>query len=94
MSFVSGSAQIAVLGLRQHEGMFLCAAWSFEMDRQFNFEECNFSVTEAAQYLRVSRGYMYKLFATGSLRPTKLGARTIVQGSEMKRFMAEAAAGQ
>jgi hypothetical protein len=27
------------------------------MDRQFNFEECNFSVTEAAQYLRVSRSY-------------------------------------
>ena len=94
MSFVSGSAQIAVLGLRQHEGMFLCAAWSFEMDRQFNFEECNFSVTEAAQYLRISRSYLYKLFSTGSLRPTKLGARTIVRGAEMKRFMSEAAAGQ
>jgi len=67
---------------------------SFQMDRQFNFEECNFSVTEAAQYLRVSRSYLYKLFATGSLRPTKLGARTIVRGAEMKRFMTDAAAGQ
>jgi len=41
------------------------------MDRQFDFEECNFSVNEAAaQFLRVSRSYLYKLFATGGLRPT------------------------
>jgi excisionase family DNA binding protein len=72
----------------------IAKAWSFEMNRQFDFEECNFSVTEAAQYLRVSRSYLYKLFSTGSLRPTKLGARTIVRGAEMKRFMSEAAAGQ
>jgi excisionase family DNA binding protein len=72
----------------------IAKAWSFEMDRQFNFEECNFSVTEAAQYLRVSRSYLYKLFAAGSIHPTKLGARTIVQGAEMKRFMTEAAARQ
>jgi excisionase family DNA binding protein len=64
------------------------------MNDQLSFEERNFSVTEAAQYLRVSRSYLYKLFAAGSLRPVKLGTRTIVRGDELKRFMIHVAVEQ
>jgi excisionase family DNA binding protein len=72
----------------------IAKVWSFDMNGQLSLEERNFSVTEAAQYLRVSRSYLYKLFATGSLRPVKLGTRTIVRGDELKRFMIHVAVKQ
>jgi len=55
----------------------------------FDLESTNFTVVEAAQHLRVSRSFLYKLIAAGSLHPMKMGARTIITGGELKRFMAD-----
>ena len=54
----------------------------------------NFTVTEAADYLRVSRSFFYTLLAGGSIQGVKLGSRTIIPGSELHRFMVETASRQ
>jgi excisionase family DNA binding protein len=57
------------------------------MDIQIDFNHRVFSVNEAADHLRVSRSFVYKLINDKALRPVKLGARTIVRGSELSRFL-------
>jgi len=57
------------------------------MTPQFDLESMNFTVVEAARHLRVSRSFLYKLIAAKALHPTKIGARTIITGSELKRFV-------
>jgi excisionase family DNA binding protein len=57
-------------------------------------DDRNFTVTEAAQYLRVSRSVLYTLLTAGSIRGVKIGARTIIPGEQLKRFMADAVARQ
>ncbi len=37
------------------------------------------SVTQAAQYLGVSRASLYRLLSSGELRTTKLGGRTLIR---------------
>lgn len=37
------------------------------------------TVTEATDYLRVSRASLYRLFASGELKPAKVGGRTLVR---------------
>lgn len=37
------------------------------------------SVTQAAQYLGVSRASLYRLLNSGELRTTKLGGRTLIR---------------
>ena len=56
---------------------------------QFDLESSNFTIVEAAQHLRLSRSFVYKLIAAGSLHPVKIGARTIITGGELKRFVAD-----
>ena len=38
------------------------------------------SVREAADHLRISRAFVYKLLKSGSLKSKKLGSRTIITG--------------
>ena len=61
------------------------------MERHINFEDQQFSIIEAAQHLRVSRSFIYKLIAAKTIQPRKLGSRTIISGAELKR-VAEGAA--
>jgi excisionase family DNA binding protein len=56
---------------------------------KFDLESSNFTVIEAAQHLRVSRCALYKLIRDESIRPVKIGSRTIIPGSELKRFVAD-----
>jgi excisionase family DNA binding protein len=63
------------------------------MTPQFDLESTNFTVVEAARHLRVSRSFLYKLIAAGSLHPMKIGARTIITGRELKRFVADSSSG-
>ena len=55
--------------------------------RTFDLADCQFTIPEAADHLRVSRSYVYELIGENKLRPIKLGKRTLIQGGELKRFM-------
>jgi excisionase family DNA binding protein len=57
------------------------------MNRQFPLSDSNFSIIEAAEYLRVSRSKLYLLIAAGDLKSTKLGKRTLIRGSELQRLL-------
>lgn len=46
-----------------------------------------FTVNEAAQYLRVSRALLYKLIRDGRIKTVKVGARTIIRGAKIERFL-------
>jgi excisionase family DNA binding protein len=60
--------------------------------RTFDLTDCQFTTTEAAAHLRVSRSYLYELIAAKKIRRVKLGKRTLIQGRELKRFMNSLAA--
>jgi excisionase family DNA binding protein len=60
------------------------------MSRSLEIESINFTIVEAAEHLRVSRSYLYKLINSGALKPSKLGSRVIIPGSELVRVIAEA----
>lgn len=55
--------------------------------RIFDIADCQFTVNEAANHLRVSRAYLYQLIAARKIKPVKLGKRTLIQGGELRRFM-------
>jgi excisionase family DNA binding protein len=46
-----------------------------------------FTINEAAQYLRISRALLYKLIHDGRIKTVKVGARTIIRGAELERFL-------
>lgn len=46
-----------------------------------------FTINEAAQYLRISRAFLYKLIHEGRLKTVKIGKRTIVRAAEIERFL-------
>jgi excisionase family DNA binding protein len=46
-----------------------------------------FTISEAADYLRISRALLYRLVRQGDIRTTKIGKRTIVRGGELERFL-------
>jgi excisionase family DNA binding protein len=46
-----------------------------------------FTVSEAAQYLRISRAFFYQLIRSGRIRTVKIGTRTIVRAAELERFL-------
>lgn len=54
------------------------------------FQHRIFSANEAADHLRISRAFLYKMIAADKLRPVKLGTRTIFTGRELLRFIEEA----
>jgi len=47
------------------------------------------SVQEAADHLRISRAFIYKLLKAGSLRSNKLGSRTVITGAAIEALLAE-----
>ena len=50
--------------------------------------QVNFSVAEAAEYLRIGRSQIYKLIRNGQLVPFKIGDRTLLTLAELERFVA------
>lgn len=46
-----------------------------------------FSVSGAAQYLGISRTLFYRLIRERRIKTVKIGARTIVRGVELERFL-------
>jgi excisionase family DNA binding protein len=45
------------------------------------------SVKEAADHLRISRAFVYKLLKSGSLKSKKLGSRTIITGAAITALL-------
>jgi excisionase family DNA binding protein len=58
------------------------------MSHMSEFENRVFSVPEAALHLRISRAFLYQLIANKSIKPFKLGARSLITGREISRFIA------
>jgi excisionase family DNA binding protein len=48
-----------------------------------------FSVPNAATVIGVSRSTLYELLATKHIRAFKVGRRTLIADSELRRFVAE-----
>jgi excisionase family DNA binding protein len=48
-----------------------------------------FSVLDAANAIGVSRSTLYELIAARTIRTFKVGRRTLVADSELRRFVAE-----
>ena len=51
-----------------------------------------YTMDEAAQRLRVSREYLYRMRARGQLTVVKFGRRTLVEASEIERVIVAARA--
>jgi len=47
------------------------------------------TVPDACQRLGVSRTTLYELIGSGSIRSFKVGARTLIPESELRKFVAE-----
>ena len=58
------------------------------IQRSFTLEDSQLTVAETATHLRISRAYLYKLIEAKKIKPVKIGKRTLIQGAEIKRFMA------
>lgn len=48
----------------------------------------NYSVLEAAAFLRISRASIYRLIAEGRLKSLKIGRRSIILGADLARLVA------
>jgi excisionase family DNA binding protein len=59
-------------------------------DKIIDFNQQCFTINEAAEHLRVSRALLYKHIKQGKLKPFKIGARTLIRGSELDRFVQSA----
>lgn len=47
-----------------------------------------FTVDEAASYLRISRAGLYRLLREGSLKPARVGGRTLLRKVDLEAFLA------
>lgn len=61
------------------------------MSSQFAIGDSNFTPDEAAEFLKISKSFLYKLIKQGKIVPTKLGTRTIIAGSELLKITKPAA---
>lgn len=47
-----------------------------------------FTVDEASAYLRISRASLYRLIGDGSLKPARVGGRTLIRRVDAEKFLA------
>ncbi len=55
-------------------------------------ERLALSVKDTCNALSISRAHLYALAAKGEIKLTRLGARTLISMSEIRRLLGEAAA--
>lgn len=55
--------------------------------QQFSLAETIFRVEEAADFLRISRPFFYRLIKAGKLKKFKIGDRTLVSGRDLARYV-------
>jgi excisionase family DNA binding protein len=56
-------------------------------------EAAAFTVKEAADYLRISRTTLYRLFSDSALPRTRIGGRTLVRKADVDAFLARCVEG-
>lgn len=56
-----------------------------------SFSDRCLNIREAADHLRISRAALYRLMRERRIKPVKIGSRTIFRGSELDRFLNDAA---
>ena len=61
---------------------------------KFSEPDSRLDVPEATRLLGVSRSSLFELLRTGQLPAVKLGRRTLIRTSELRRFIANLAAAQ
>ncbi|RIS02727.1 DNA-binding protein [Mycobacteroides abscessus] len=49
-----------------------------------------YTIPEAIAHLRIGSSLFYKLMATGTIRPLRLGHRTLIPATEIRRLIDEA----
>ncbi|MFP3880932.1 MAG: helix-turn-helix domain-containing protein [Actinomycetota bacterium] len=54
-----------------------------------NLPRLAYTVNEAAEVLRCSRGHIYRLIERGHLDRVKIGRRTLIRASEIERILTE-----
>jgi len=52
---------------------------------EVDFIHRKFSITEAAEHLRVSKAFVFKLIREGKLKAVRLGRRRLITGREIER---------
>jgi excisionase family DNA binding protein len=57
-------------------------------DHESSFHYRVLSVQEAADHLRISRAFLYKLLKSGRLKSNKLGGRTVITGAAIEALLA------
>jgi excisionase family DNA binding protein len=48
------------------------------------------TIPEAIEHLRIGPSHLYKLMTGGTIRPLRLGSRTLIPRAEIRRLIAEA----
>nr|WP_294504548.1 helix-turn-helix domain-containing protein [uncultured Rhodopila sp.] len=54
----------------------------------FHPQQAKFTIAQAIAYGIPSRSALYRLFAAGTLTPQKIGGTTVVDGDQLRAFMA------
>jgi len=54
---------------------------------RFSLADTNFTIPEAADYLRISRATVYNIAKTGKLKLTKIGSRTVIRGMDIEYYL-------
>lgn len=54
----------------------------------FNHQQAKFTIAQAIAYGIPSRSAIYRLFNAGSLTPQKIGGTTVIDGDQLRAFMA------
>ncbi|WP_458317862.1 helix-turn-helix domain-containing protein [Mycolicibacterium brisbanense] len=56
------------------------------------FDDHLYSIPEAVEALRIRPSHLYKLMQENTIRPLRLGHRTLIPRSEVRRLIAQATA--
>lgn len=62
------------------------------MARDTEFDDVLLSIPEAVDALRIRPSHLYKLMQENTIRPLRLGRRTLIPRSEIRRLIAQATA--
>ena len=57
------------------------------VETKFDISDHVFSVAEAAAHLRISKSYLYELVEAKKIKLAKIGKRSMVKGTELRRYI-------
>jgi len=57
------------------------------VETKFDISDHVFCVAEAAAHLRISKSYLYELVEAKKIKLAKIGKRSMVKGTELRRYI-------